>query len=156
MTTDFSKFFPQAPMAQGMTDMFKDLPLNNDFTKMFQDLMSAKSFDQDAIKDAYQTWFGNSQDLPAAILTAMSEANTVSYKATNEALENLRGLNEASSDPSEFASALQEFAKKQMELTQQSTKELGAIATSIQSKATEQATKATKKAPAAAASKAKK
>lgn len=137
MTSDFSKFFPKPPMDQSLTEMFKDLPVNNDFTKVFADLMSAKTFDQDAVKEAYQAWFGNSQDLPDVILNAISEANNVSYKATNEAIENLRSLATASNDPQDFATALQEFAKKQMELTQQSAKEFGAIANTIQNQASE-------------------
>ena len=141
-----------------------------DFTKVAQDMMGAFPFDMSMFQDAFKSTAALNEKFARVALDAAEKSAEISTKWTKETIAKLGDVSVAKAEPTEYTTAMTEFASAQaemvsenlaafaevakkvqtetVELMMEAGKDLGAEAEAAVKKATDEVTKVAKKATA--------
>ncbi len=152
--------------------MAKTQDYSKDYAKVMQEMMGAFPFDMNMFQDAFKNTAALNEKFARVALEAAEKSAEISTKWTKETLAKLGEVSSVKAEPTDYTSAMTEFASSQAELVSENLaafaevakkvqsetvelmmeagKELGAETEAAVKKATEEVTKVAKKASAPA------
>ena len=102
-------------------------------------------FDPQGYQDVFKTWAHMKERVAGMLVDAASRITEIASGTTQDALSNIREVNQVRDEPAEYGQAVSDFAQKQMDLFMRTTQAYADVSQKTASQASELASEAGQK-----------
>lgn len=104
----------------------------DDMTKMMQDMLGAFPIDMSSVQESFKTQASLGEKLSSVAIEAAEKSTEISSKWTKETLAKLGDFSKVKDEPTEYTSAMTDFASAQAEMAAENMAAFAEVAKKVQ------------------------